>query len=162
MKRYPKVRLQFKVFQRRADLIEDRIDIALRGRMQFETDLTLVARPLGRVQLVLVMSPELLTACTGPLTVERLADFPILSNAENVDEDYWELVGPNGETHVFLHQPRLYCSNCDLLRAAAIAGLGVALLSEPYCRPTFESGELTHVLPDWRSPDITVQTQSEQ
>jgi DNA-binding transcriptional LysR family regulator len=148
--------LQLKVFHRPADLIEDRVDIALRGRSQIETDPALIARPLGRSHLVLVMSPELLTACAGPLTVERLADCPTLSNAENADDDCWELVGPNGETHAFRHQPRLYCGNWDMLRAAAIAGPGVALLPERFCRPSFQSGELKQVLPDWHSRDIII------
>jgi DNA-binding transcriptional LysR family regulator len=147
--------LQLKVFQRPADLIEDRVDIALRGRTQIETD-AIIARPLGRTRLVLVMSPELLTACAGNLTVERLANCPTLSNVENVDDDCWELVGPNGETHVLRHQPRLFCSNWEMLRTAAIAGLGVALLPEQVCWPSFQSGELKHVLPDWHTRDYII------
>jgi DNA-binding transcriptional LysR family regulator len=38
LKRYPKVCLQLKVFHRPADLIEDRVDIALRGRTQVVRD----------------------------------------------------------------------------------------------------------------------------
>jgi DNA-binding transcriptional LysR family regulator len=54
------------------------------------------------------------------------------------------------------HQPRLLCSNFDLLRAAAIDGVGVALLPEHICRPSFISGELVPVLPDWHTQFGTV------
>ena len=149
--RYPKVRIQLKVFHRPADLIEDRVDIALRGRMQIDADPNLVVRQLGRNRPVLVMSPGLLTGCAGLLTVERLADCPTLSMAENADDDCWELVGPNGEAHVFRHKPRLFCSSLDMLRAAAIAGVGVALLPKQFCWQDFQTGQLMHVLPGWNS-----------
>ena len=156
LKRYPKVRLQLKIFNRPADLIEDRLDIALRVRTQIVTDPALIVRPLGRSRFVLAMSPALLAACADPLTIERLPECPTLSLAEDADDDYWELVGPNGKTHAFRHQPRLLCSNFDMLRAAAIAGLGVALLPEQFVRSSVQSGELKHVLPDWHSPDLII------
>ncbi len=78
-------------------------------------DPTLIARPLGYSRLVLMMSPELLAGCAGPLTVN--------------------LIGPNGETHAFRHRRRLSCSDPAMLRAVAIAGLGVAPMPEPFCGP---------------------------
>jgi DNA-binding transcriptional LysR family regulator len=156
LKRYPKVRLQLQVFNRPADLIEDRVDIALRGRTQLGADPAVIERPLGRSHLVLVMSPELLAACAGTLTVERLAELPTLSMVDDADSTQWELVGQNGETHAFRHRPRLLCGNLDMLRAAAIAGLGVALLPERFCLPSFQSGELKHVLPEWHARDFII------
>jgi DNA-binding transcriptional LysR family regulator len=148
---YPKVRIQLRVFHRPADLIEDRVDIALRGRMRLEADPGLIVRTLGRIRLVLVMSPTLLTGHEGALTVGRLADFPTVSIAENADGDCWELEGPDEETHAFHHQPRLFCGDLDVALASAIAGLGIALLPKRFCETALESGELVHVLPDWRS-----------
>jgi DNA-binding transcriptional LysR family regulator len=147
--RYPKVRIQLQVFHRPADLIEDRVDIALRSRMRLETDPTLIVRPLGRTRLVLVSSPELLAGDERPLTLERLADFPTLSTAENAEGECWELEGPEDETHQFRHRPRLFCSDLAVVLASAIAGLGLALLPQRFCRPNFESGQLVHVLPGW-------------
>jgi DNA-binding transcriptional LysR family regulator len=152
--RYPKVRIHLQVFHRPADLIEDRVDIALRGRMRLETDPTLIVRPLGRTRLVLVMSPGLLTGYEGPLTVERLAEFPTLSTAETADGDCWELEGPDDKTLHFQHQPRLFCSDLDVALASTIAGLGLAMLPKRFCWPNLQSGELLHVLPDWYSREF--------
>ncbi|WP_020656152.1 LysR family transcriptional regulator [Massilia niastensis] len=153
---YPKVRIHLQVFHRPADLIEDRVDIALRGRMRLETDPTLVVRPLARVRLVLVMSPRLLTGHEGPITVERLAEFPTLSTAESAGGDCWELEGPGDKTLQFHHQPRLFCSDLDVARASAIAGVGLAMLPKRFCVPNLQSGELLHVLPDWSSGEFIV------
>jgi len=151
MKAHPKVRVQMKVLNRRADLIEDEIDVALRARMTLEGDASLIVRRLGRSRMVLAMGPALRDACDEPITIERLADLPTVSMAEEADEDTWELVGPADETRTIRHRPRLLCSNFDLLRAAAIDGAGVALLPEHICRASFVSGELVHVLPDWHT-----------
>jgi len=139
-----------KVLNRRADLIEDGVDVALRARMAIEEDASLIVRPLGRSRLILAMNPALRGSC-DELTVERLTDCPTLSMADETDEDTWNLVGPADEEFTIRHRPRLLCSNFDMLRAAAIKGLGVALLPEHICRPCFASGELIHVLPDWHT-----------
>lgn len=154
--RYPKVRIHLQVFHRPADLIDDRVDIALRGRMRLETDPSLIVRPLGRTRLVLVMSPGLLMRHQGPMTVERLAEFPTLSTAESADGDCWELEGPDDRTLEFHHQPRLFCSDLEVARASAIAGLGLAMLPKRFCWPSIQSGELLHVLPDWSSREFVV------
>lgn len=154
--RFPKVRIHLQVFHRPADLIEDRVDIALRGRVRLDTDPSLIVRPLGRTRLVLVMSPRLMIGRDGPITVERMAEFPTLSTAESADGDCWELEGPDDTVIQFHHQPRLFCSDLDVALASAIAGLGLAMLPERFCRHHFQSGELLHVLPDWSSREFTI------
>jgi len=147
----PKVRVQLKVLNRRPDLIEDGVDIALRAWTPLDAETSLIARSLGPTHMVLAMSPELRRNIGVELTVERLSELPTLSMAEDSDNDRWELVGPGGETRIIHHRPRLFCSNFDMLRAATIQGVGVALLPEHICWPCFESGELEHVLPDWHT-----------
>lgn len=154
LQRYPKVRIQLQVFHRPADLIEDRVDIALRGRTRIDTDGTLIVRPFGRTRLVLVMSPRLLGGGELPRTLERLADFPTVSTAESPNGDCWELEGPNQETHRFLHQPRLFCSDLDVALASTVAGLGLAMLPKRFCWPALQSGQLLHVLPEWWSREF--------
>lgn len=157
MKVYPKVRVQVKVINRRADLVDDEIDIALRARSGADEDSSQIVRALGRSRLVLVMSPALKANCGEPLSIDHLREAPTLSMTETSDEDIWELVGPANETRTVRHRPRLLCSNFDLLHAAAVDGVGVALLPEHICRSSFVSGELLHVLPEWRSQFGTIQ-----
>lgn len=158
MRTYPKVQVHLKVLNRRADLIEDRVDIALRVRRKDDSaDASLIVRPLGPSHLVLAVSPRLAERWREPLTVENLAEVPTLSMADETGEAHWELVGPDGETRVIPLQPRMLCSNFDMLLAAARQDLGVALLPMHICRPSFESGELLHALPDWHTPYGTIQ-----
>jgi DNA-binding transcriptional LysR family regulator len=157
MKIYPKARVQLKVINRPADLVDDGIDIALRARSGADQDSSLIVRPLGRSHLVLTMSPALRDACGEMLSFDRLAEAPTLSTNETSDVDNWQLVGPDGEARVIRHRPRLLCSNFDMLHAAALEGVGIALLPDHITRTSFSSGALLHVLPEWRSPFGTIQ-----
>ncbi|MBB3331259.1 DNA-binding transcriptional LysR family regulator [Halomonas campaniensis] len=158
MKRYPRVRVHMQVFERRADLIEDRLDIAIRVRTRPDmADASLVMRPLGQSQLVLAASPAMQAEHELPTTIDQLTEVPALSMAEESDMAHWELHGPDDETRIFDLRPRLMCSNFDMLLAAAREGLGVALLPNNICQPGLDSGELIRVLPEWRTPYGTIQ-----
>ena len=55
--RYPKVRLQLVVTDRPVDLIEERIDVALRVRRDLASDASLTMRTLGSSRWILVAAP---------------------------------------------------------------------------------------------------------
>ncbi|MFX4086902.1 LysR family transcriptional regulator [Sphingobium yanoikuyae] len=154
---YPKVRLQLKVINRRADFVDDAIDVALRARSGRDDDSSLIVRPLGATRLVLAMSPRLRNEVAEIVRPDDLTQYPTLSMSESAEEDQWELVGPDGEMQIVAHQPRLLCRNTDMLSAAATDGLGVALLPEHVALPYLASGSLVRVLPEWCSPVGTVQ-----
>jgi DNA-binding transcriptional LysR family regulator len=59
MHRYPKVRLQILALDRPVDLINERIDVALRVRTQLNSDAELIMRTLGISHRILVASPAL-------------------------------------------------------------------------------------------------------
>jgi DNA-binding transcriptional LysR family regulator len=151
MERHPKLRVQLKVINRRVDLIEDDVDIALRARTSLDSDPSLIVRKLGLSRLALAISPGLLASFDNPPSIDDLEGLPTLSMTEHGDEDCWELVGADGTPRRVSHRPRLSCSNFDVLRKAAIDGLGIALLPEHICGPCFRSGELVHLLPEWHT-----------
>jgi DNA-binding transcriptional LysR family regulator len=150
--RYPLVRVQLLLSNRRVDLIDERIDIAFRIRSDLETDQSLTMRTLGASHLVLVAEPSVL-AGRVLRTPEDLAALPTVSMGEHLDRDRWDLVSASGETRSFVHAPRLCCEDLAMLRAAALAGLGVALLPEDCCREDIRRGSLLHVLPQWSTPE---------
>jgi DNA-binding transcriptional LysR family regulator len=156
LERFPKVKVQIKVINRRADLIEDGVDVALRARTRLDADPNLIMRKLGQTNSLLVASPALLTSCAEPLTIDSLAQFPTLTQYEERSEVTWELIGPTGETRAIAHQPRLMCTGFDVLRASAVAGAGITLLPDFVAASALETGKLVHVLPDWHAPIGTV------
>ena len=147
--------MQLHLSNRRVDLINERYDIAFRIQSNFETDQSLTLRKLGSSHLVLVAEPSLLA---GRIirTPEDLALLPTLSMGEHVDRDRWDLVSAAGEERSHVHAPRLCCEDLGMLRAAALAGLGVALLPEDCCVDDVRRGALIHVLPQWSTPEGVV------
>lgn len=149
----PKLKLQFLVTNRRVDLIEEGVDIAIRVRLQLDTDADLQVRIVSRTASVLVASPAFIAAHGTPVRPEALAQFPTIGHTDRVGLERWPLTGPGGETMEAVHEPRLSASAFPILRQAAIDGVGVALLPEYGCRDAIEAGELVRVLPEWETPE---------
>ncbi len=64
--RYPQVRVQLQVSNRRVDVINEGIDVALRVRAKLDDDGSLVMRSFGQIQELLVASPDYLRAQGRP------------------------------------------------------------------------------------------------
>lgn len=145
----PKVDLQVLVTNRRIDLIEEGVDVAIRVRERLDTDAELQVRILGRSATVLVASPGFLDAHGRPATPADLAGLPTLAHADRPGPDRWTLANAAGETVEVVHEPRLAATAFPLLRETAVAGSGVTFLPEYACRELIEAGALERVLPDW-------------
>lgn len=96
---HPKVRLQFLFSSQPLDLIEDRVDVAIRVRTRLDTDASLILKMLGRNATILVASPGLLARHGAPSTPEDLAALPMLAHTEQPGPTSWHLQdrhGPSG------------------------------------------------------------------
>ncbi|UAK25931.1 LysR family transcriptional regulator [Sphingomonas nostoxanthinifaciens] len=145
--RYSKVRLQLVATDRAVDLIEERIDLALRVRGSLTSDAALTMRSLGRSTRILVATPRLASQIAS---VEQLAQHPALATNDAADDLEWHLEAEDGRTHVVRVAPRLGCEDMAAVRHAAIDGLGVAILPDHVCIEALEAGRLVRVLPAWR------------
>lgn len=152
MAAHPKLKLQFLISNRRIDLIEEGIDIAVRVRQQLDTDADLQVKIIERTSSVLVASPELLEMRGTPGSPADLATFPTVSLNERPGQDRWRLTNRAGETVEAGHEPRLTASAFPLLWEAVLGGVGVGLLPEYAAREHLENGRLVRVLPDWDAP----------
>jgi DNA-binding transcriptional LysR family regulator len=148
----PAVRLQLHVSNRRVDVLSEGFDVALRVRSQPTGEDGLVMRSFGEFAEVLVASSGYL-ARAGELTEpSQLAQHETLDYAGEFDRHPWELVGPDGEIERVEPKPRVCCHDFVVLRAAVLAGLGIARLPETVVREDLKRGVLVRVLPAWSSP----------
>jgi DNA-binding transcriptional LysR family regulator len=152
MKNFPKAKLQVMAVDRAVDLIDERIDVAIRVRAALVTDADLTMRTLGRSSRILVAAPAFVGLCaSGDVAV--LSDLPTLATTDQMGEIVWEFIGPEGEPRSIRHEPRMTCVDFLALRDAAVAGLGVALLPDHSCRGELANRNLVHVFPQWRTED---------
>ena len=151
--KYPAVRLHMHVSNRRVDVVREGLDVALRVRTQPSGEDGLVMRAFGRSNQFLVASPGYLARSGAPGSPQELRERATLDYGGEPDPGPWELVGANGESVRAEHTPRVLCHDFTVLRAAALAGLGIAQLPESVVREDLQSGALARVLPEWKTPE---------
>jgi DNA-binding transcriptional LysR family regulator len=61
----------------------------------------------------------------------------------------WTFVGENGEPLTVAVPPRLEVNSPITIRAAAVSGLGFAMLPDFVAQPELDSGRLVRVLENW-------------
>ena len=142
---YPDVELDFHVSDEPADIIRDGIDVALHVGAAPGDDLDV--RHLTDLPRILCAAPAYLDEEGTPMLPQHLRDHTCLGQA---DEEHWRLVGPQ-DSHIIRVNGRLRTNCSDLIREAAIAGLGIALCPAASIAVELKSRALVHVMPDLRS-----------
>lgn len=150
---HPKVRLQFVFSSQPLDLIEDRIDVAVRVRSRLDTDASLIMKMLGRSETIVVASPGLLARHPTPSTPDELVALPMLAHTELPGPTSWRLQDRHGASATVVHEPRLATTDFAILVEAAVRGLGVACLPEQVAAPALSDGRLVRILPGWHAGD---------
>lgn len=153
---YPQVNLELLLTNRRVDLVNEGVDVALRVRAPGDEDPSLVTRRLRPAAAVLVAAPELLRGrrLQGP---DDLAGLPVLGAIGNDRKVHLQLHGPGGEVRELALEARLAAEDFNLRKNVALAGLGITTLPLYYCLEELASGQLVRVLPDWQEPAAFLQ-----
>ena len=152
MLRYPKVRLAIEASNRQVDLLEEHVDVVIRG-LGLDVELSsLVQAPLGTARWGLVASP-LYLARTGMIDEPDALPHDDLLIYESISRPVTvlRLIGANGDVSIQTIQPRLQSDNIAALKEAALAGMGIASLPLYACTREIERGTLSLVLPEFRS-----------
>jgi DNA-binding transcriptional LysR family regulator len=145
--RYPSIRLVIHASNRRVDVLNEGFDLALRVRTRPSGEDGLVMRSFGQNRELLVASRAYLDGAGRPQRPEELKSHATLGFFPESETQRWELFGPNEETvqvevtHDFV-----------VVRAAALAGSGIALLPENLVRLDLDAGRLEPVLHHWTMP----------
>ena len=145
---YPQVRVDFVLSDSRADLIADRIDIAIRGGVLEDSGL-FARRVLDAGRDGLVASPAYIAARGTPGTLEDLATHDCLVFAHPSGRTTWSLSGTDSADVEVQVAGRLSGNTVQVLRKAALAGLGIALLPSTMTRRELRAGLLVPVLPQY-------------
>lgn len=149
--RYPRLRVQVIVLNRRVDLIEEGIDVAVRVRAALDTDQDLQVKIIGRTRRILVASPDFLSSHAVPSAPNEIPSLPTISHTERPGLDRWSVFDAEQHEEVVAHEPRLAASDHSTLLRATLDGMGIAYLPELFCREALSDGTLVRVLPEWSS-----------
>jgi DNA-binding transcriptional LysR family regulator len=146
MTAYPDLRVEAIMNDRFIDPLEEGVDVTVRiGVLQ---DSSLIARRLAPARRVLVASPAYLERHGAPRVPGDLVTHRALNFGHASGPQRWQLQD-GGEVASVPIDAVLCSNNGDVLRAAAVNGIGMTLLPTFLVGPDLAAGRLLIVLPDY-------------
>lgn len=155
LEQFPEVSLDVVLEDKYADLLENRIDVAIRvGRLE---DPTLVTRRLAPCRMVLCASPEYLKKHGTPETPDHLSRAPRLAFRQAVSAGDWTIYDAQGRPHSIEGPCRMTANNIQLLLESVLAGTGIAYGPNFVFGEHIKQGKLIKLLPAYRTTELTIQ-----
>ncbi|WP_122661967.1 LysR family transcriptional regulator [Pseudomonas viridiflava] len=152
LQRYPEVSVEVDLSDRSVDLLGEGYDLALRiGVLE---DSTLIARHIATIERVFCCSPDYLERRGAPAEPEELKDHDCLPYGHS-RQVQWRFER-NGKPLIVSLCGRMRANNGELLRDAAIGGLGITYLPLFIVGSALKSGHLVRVLNEFRTPPLAL------
>ncbi|MBM0489954.1 LysR family transcriptional regulator [Aeromonas jandaei] len=149
---YPGTAIDILLLDRTVNLVEERIDLAV--RITNDLDPNLVARRLGTCHSVVCASPAYLANHPAPQKVQDLALHNCLTYTY-FGKSLWEFNGPDGPESVPV-SGNLSANISNLLLEATLGGAGISLQPRYSAQPYLERGELVPLLTQWQPKRLGV------
>ena len=146
LQRFPEVRVELDLTNRRVDLVDEGVDLAIRIGDIHNDDL--VAKYLCAYRMVICAAPDYLARYGTPQTPADLVDHLCLSHTVWTARNEWRLPGAEGEVR-WKRDAILRCNDGYGLRMAARAGAGLLLQPEVLVAEELASGRLVQVMGDY-------------
>ncbi|MEA5463257.1 LysR family transcriptional regulator [Leptothoe sp. PORK10 BA2] len=152
MVQYPGVQVQLTLADRFIDPLAEGFDLTLRiAEPQLSPQL--VVHELAQWECLVCAAPGYLREYGCPQTVEDLKHHSCLAYGELASRHGWVLVNADGEERTVMVKGAMCSNNGEVLRDAAIRGLGLVLLPRFIVEKSLERGELQGVgLDCWPRP----------
>jgi len=152
---YPEVRLELHLSDRFIDTIAEGFDVTLRIAATAAAS-GCVVRELARMPLVLCAAPRYLAERGRPDAPSDLAQHSCLHYGHLPERSQWTLRDGEGNARAIAVSGSLCSNNGDVLRQAAVRGVGVAMLPVFLVKDAIAAGELVPVMAEWRPPVLTL------
>jgi DNA-binding transcriptional LysR family regulator len=153
LEKYPAVQISLSLTDRFVDVVAEGFDLAI--RIAELEDSSLVARRIAPSRLVFCAAPDYLEKHGEPQVPQDLAIHHCLVYSNELKPDLWRLRGPAGVESVRVNGP-VCADNGDVLRSAALSGLGIALLPTFIVGADLRDGSLRQLLADYCPPPISI------
>ncbi|MGV8917352.1 MAG: LysR family transcriptional regulator [Pseudomonas sp.] len=152
VKRHPAVNIELQALDRTVNLIDERIDLAI--RVSKEIDPNLIARPLAVCGSTICASSGYLLEHPAPKRVQDLSLHNCLTHSY-FGRTQWHFEQDGKEVTVPVHG-NISANETTALMRATMAGAGVAMLPTFLVRPFLLSGELIQLVPDAQPRELTL------
>lgn len=153
---HPQVTVELSLSDRRVDLVTEGFDLAVRiGELPPSG---LVVRRIGTYRFAVCAAPAYLRAHGEPKTLDELKEARCILNLNITPRNMWPFVGPGGNVITAEVEGGLQIDNGEALRAAALAGAGIAYLPLALVEEDLAAGTLVRVLDHWQTMTLPIHT----
>ncbi|HEX2889882.1 LysR family transcriptional regulator [Vineibacter terrae] len=151
--RYPDLGVDISLSPAHVNLVDEGLDLAIRiGVLE---DSPLVVRRLAPSRLIVCAAPAYLKKRGTPREPHELAGHNCLCTSLLPWGDEWRLAGKRGEVRVAV-AGSFRTNSAEMLRAATIDGIGIAVLPSWAVAEPLRTGALQRVLDTWAPPASTI------
>jgi DNA-binding transcriptional LysR family regulator len=147
----PGLKVELVVSDAFGDMIEDRLDLAM--RVGAITDASVVARRIGLAARVVVAAPSYVERRGRPSSPAGLVEHTCIVHDIGPDSDLWTFAGPEGAQDVRV-SGGILANDGSAVHLAARAGYGFAFLPLVQVVDDLRRGDLVRVLADHPSPGM--------
>lgn len=154
---YPEIRADLRLTDKIEPLIEDQIDCAV--RISTLKDSTMVAKPVGHVQMLICASPDYLRRHRTPQSLEELLEHDCIAWTSLGPHKAWEVRLAADDPHSIGMAPiqvRFATTSADAAVDAAAHGLGLVQATSYQVAPLVRAGALLPVLRMHEPPETPV------
>ncbi|MEX6505287.1 LysR family transcriptional regulator [Jiella sp. M17.18] len=154
-KAYPDIGLDIHLDDNFVNLVEEGFDVAI--RMTRLADSAMIARRLASLNFAIVASPELIERLGRPTHPTQVANYPAVIDSNSRLFSNWGFRDPVTKETINVQVSGQFTANSPVtVRAAALAGLGLALSPSFVVREDLEKGRLVTVLDDYMSSEAGI------
>ena len=151
---YPDVKVDLNMGERTIDLIDEGFDVAI--RLTPPPDSSLIVRSLATWRHVLCCSPAYLEK-HGPLRqLSELANYNCVRHVLYPYGDEWRFVDRKGTPASVRISGNLVSNSGDMLRTAALQGVGIVLGPGFLVADDLDSGRLVRLLSEYRPVELSM------
>ena len=154
---YPQIDVSLVMVDRVVDLVEDHVDCAV--RIAQLPDSSLVAKPLGHIQMMVVASPAYLKRAGTPIRPDELLNHHCISWTTLGPYRAWGFCDGAGDKSAIELVPikvRLSTTSPDSAVLAALDGVGLLQATSYQVEKYLRTGELVAVLREFEAPPVPV------
>src|SRR6202012_4679639 len=138
---FPAVRVHVTLMNRRVDLVEEGFDAGIVSPELVSTG-SLVHRPLLSLQGTIVATPQYLAARGHPDTPDALTGHAVLGPTSTLRDNLWTFEGPLEHTSQVDLELDYASNDATMIRHAALASMGIAMIPESLVADDVASGTL--------------------
>lgn len=147
---YPACAVDLSLKDETVDLISGQIDMAI--RVGWLSDSSLQARRIGAFRQMLVAGPQMALAVSDLTSPEALEGLPFIANGALRHPLQWRFSRSEIDHKMVRMRASITIDATLAVLAAVQAGAGLSVLPDYVADRLITSGELIHVLPDWKLP----------